>query len=137
MFRFAHLLLSVAFLSLIGCGQGSLTSDPGTPPPHHGDLIRMPGNQGYVEVVKNGGEPGKGSKTSQVAFYFLKDMNTPISPVPTSGTLIVGKKKVSLSAKDEGLVTPADTTLFPRGDLDGTLSVELDGKIVSIPLGIR
>ncbi len=31
----------------------------------------------------------------------------------------------------------AQCTNFAKGDVDGTLSVELDGKPINIPLGIR
>jgi hypothetical protein len=114
-----------------------LTSNPGTPPPHSGNLIVLPGGKGYVEVVKKSGVSGKAPVTGEVAFYFLKDMSTPFSPAPSSGTLTVGKKKVSLKSEGDALVTPEGPPLFAKGDVDGALSVELDGKETTIPLGIR
>ena len=34
-------------------------------------------------------------------------------------------------------MTPEGPPLFPKGDVDGTLTVELDGKPVNIPMGVR
>ena len=120
-----------------GCGQGSLTSNPGIPPPHNGQLIILPGSHGFVEVVKASGSSGKTTGSGKVAFYFLKDMTTPFSPAPSTGTLTIGKKKVTLNAEGDGLVTPSGPSVFGKADLDGVLSVELEGKSVNIPLGVR
>jgi hypothetical protein len=90
-----------------------------------------------VEVVKKAATSGKGPVTAEVSFYFLKDMSTPLSSPPTTGTLTVGKKKVILKADGEALVTPDGPPLFPKGDVDGTLTVSLDGKETTIPLGLR
>jgi hypothetical protein len=123
---------------LAGCGEGPpSTSNPGTPPPHGGSLIALPGARGYVEVVKKDAAPAKGSLTGEVSFYFLKDPSTPYSPAPTAGTLTVGNKKIALQSEGDALVTPGGPPLFAKGGLDGTLSVELDGKTTSVPLGVR
>ncbi len=122
---------------LTGCGQGSLTSNPGTPPPHGGNLVRLPGGQGYVEVVKKAVASSKEPTSGEATFYFLKDMTDPYSPPPSSGTLTVGKKKVTLQSEGDALVTPTGPPLFATGDVDGMLSVELEGKPINIPLGIR
>jgi len=119
-----------------GCGGDSLTSNPGTPPPHGGSIINLPGGKGYVEVVKKDIGSSKNSVTGEVTFYFLKDMSTSYSPAPGTGTLTVGKKKVILNAEGEALVTPNGPPLFAKGDPDGTLSVELDGRTVNVPLGV-
>jgi hypothetical protein len=122
---------------LTGCGQGSLTSNPGTPPPHGGNLVKLPGGQGYLEVVKKAVASSKEPTSGEATFYFLKDMTNPYSPAPSSGTLTVGKKKVTLKSEGDALVTPTGPPLFAKGDVDGTLSVELDGKPINIPLGVR
>jgi hypothetical protein len=73
-----------------------------------------------------------------VSFYFLKDdAATPYSPSPGAGTLAVGKKKVNLKAEGDGLVTPNGPPLFPKGGVDGWLIVDLGGKSINIPLGLR
>src|SRR5947207_4391808 len=131
MIRIARIGGFVVLGIFAGCGGGSLTSNPGTPPPHGGDLIILPGGRGYVEVVKKASASGKGPVTGEAAFYFLKDMATPFAPPPRSGTLTVGRKTVTLTADGDGLVTPNGPPLF-EGDPDGTLSVELDGKPVNI-----
>ena len=122
---------------LAGCGGGSPTANPGTPPPHGGNLIAIPSGKGYVEVVQKVGASGKGPITAEVSFYFLKDPSTPYSPAPTAGTLTIGNKKVALKAQGDALVTPDGPALFPKGGVDGVVSVELDGKPTNIPLGVR
>lgn len=137
MIRLTHMICFLAASLLVGCGQGSLTSDPGTPPPHGGRLVRLPGNQGFLEIVKTGGAPGKSNKVEKVEFYLLKDMATPFSPAPSSATLTVGKKKTDLRVDGDALVTPGGPAVFGKGDVDGVLSVEVDGKAMNIPLGVR
>src|SRR5262249_49631194 len=124
---------------LIGCGGGApSTSNPGPPPPHGGNLIALPGEKGYVEIVKKPAGSGKAPLTAEVSFYFLKsDGTTPVSPAPAAGKLQVGNKDVALQAEGDALVTPSGPPLFAKGDVDGLLSVELDGKAMKIPLGIR
>ncbi len=89
---------------LSGCGGGPpSTSNAGPPPPHQGNLTTLPGGKGYVEVVQKKAESPKSSMTGEVSFYFLKeDGSTPVSPAPTSGTLTVGKKKVTLQSGGRG-----------------------------------
>ncbi|QEH38685.1 hypothetical protein OJF2_72910 [Aquisphaera giovannonii] len=130
MIRFAW--VSGLAVLLAGCGGSGLSTDnPGTPPPHGGEVINLPGAKGHVEVVR------KSSARGDVSFYFFKDSTTPYSPAPTSGTLTVGKKQVSLKPEGEGLATPPGADVFPRGALDGSLTVELAGEKVTIPLGVR
>jgi hypothetical protein len=100
---------------LTGCGQGSLTSNPGTPPPHGGNLVKLHGGQGYVEVVKKAVASGKEPTSGEATFYFLKDMTVPYSPAPSSGTLTVGKKKVTLKSEGDALVTPSGPPPFCQG----------------------
>jgi hypothetical protein len=132
----------VGFLALIvalsGCGGGfPSTSNAGPPPPHGGNLIAVRGEKIVVEVVQKESGQAKTPMTAEVSFYFLNNASAPYSPAPTSGTLVVGKKKVILKAEDGGLITPDGPPLFPKGGVDGTLSAELDGKTVNIPLGVR
>jgi hypothetical protein len=128
--------LSLSLL-LTGCGGGSLTSDPGTPPPHEGQLVMIPGGKGFVEVVKREPSTPKAPLSGEATFYFLKDPKTPYSPAPSSGVLTVGKKKVTLQSSGEGLATPNGPALFPKGGMDGVLTIQLDGQDVNIPLGVR
>ena len=136
-FARAFFLCLTSTATLIGCGGGPSLSDSGPPPPHGGNLVRLPANAGYVEVVKKPSSSATTPMAGEVSFYFLKDASTPISPAPSSGTLTVGKKKVALKPEGDALVTPEGPPLFPKGDVDGTLTVELDGKPVNIPMGIR
>ncbi len=132
--RFYYFVLAAA---ISGCGQGSLTSNPGTPPPHGGNLVKLPGGMGYVEVVKKSVASSKEPTSGEATFYFLKDMTDPYSPAPSTGTLTVGKKQVTLKSEGDGLVTPSGPPLFAKSDVDGVLTVELDGKSIKIPLGVR
>jgi hypothetical protein len=123
-----------------GCGGGPPSlSDPGTPPPHRGTLVRIHGGKQFVEVVQKKAASATEPMTGEVSFYFLKeDGTTPVSPAPAAGTLEVGRKKVALKPEGDALVTPSGPPLFAKiGGVDGTLSVELDGKPVTIPLGVR
>lgn len=125
-------------LSITGCGSSSgLTTNPGPPPPHGGEIVYMNGDQGIVEVVKKNVSSPKESVDAEVSFYFYKDAFTPITPPPTSGSLIVTKKKIALKPSGDALVTPSGPALFARSDLDGSLTVEIDGKPVAIRLGVR
>jgi hypothetical protein len=123
-----------------GCGGGPpSTSDPGTPPPHQGTIVRIPGGKGYVEVVQKKATSATAPMTGEVSFYFLKeDGTTPAAPAPTAGILEAGQKKITLKLEGDALVTPGGPPLFAKtGGVDGILSVELDGKTVTIPLGVR
>ena len=130
---------SLLLVFAIGCGGGPpSTSDSGTPPPHGGNLVRVPGGKGFVEVVQTKAGSAKAPMTGEVTFYLLKeDGTTPMSPAPSAGTLTVGKKKIKLEVSGDGLASPNGPPIFPKGGLDGELSVDLDGKPVSIPLGVR
>jgi len=98
----------------------------------------LPGGKVYVEVVKKAVATSKEPISGEASFFFLTDKNDPYSPAPSSGSLTVGKKKVTLKSEGDALVTPTGPPLFARGgDVDGTLSVELDGKPINIPLGVR
>jgi hypothetical protein len=129
----------LVFLGLLGgCGGGApSTSYSGPPPPHKGNVIAISGGKGYVEIVKKE-VAGKSPVSAEISFYFLRDDGaTPYSPSPAAGTLTVGKKKVDLKAEGDGLVTPTGLPLFPKSVVDGLLSVNLDGKSIDIPLGLR
>ncbi len=138
MFKIARSGCFVFLGLLAGCGGGvPSTSDSGPPPPHQGNRIAISGGQGYVEVVKKE-VSGRSPISAEISFYFLRnDGTTPISPSPAAGTLTVGKRKVDLKAEGDGLVTPTGLPLFPKSGVDGMLSVNLDGKSINIPLGLR
>ena len=124
---------------LAGCGGAPSTSNPGTMPPHGGDLVYLPQDQGIVEVVQERAVKESTAAKPEVAFYFFQgDMDTPLSPAPTSGTLIVSpKKKVELTPKDGGLVTPPGPAIFKGAGIDGSLSFVVNGETKMVPLGIR
>ncbi len=124
---------------LPGCGSGGARTLPDVaPPPHQGELVRVPGGKQFVEVVQKK-VSGSASVSGEVSFYFLADDGkTAISPGPSAGKLELGRKTIVLKPEGEALVTPSGPPLFARtGGVDGRLKVELDGKPVTIPLGVR
>jgi hypothetical protein len=113
-------------------------SNPGTPPPHDGRLIKLANGQGYVEVVKKATTPSDPSVDGEVSFYFYKDTYTPLSPAPTTGTFTtLNKKRLTLKSAGEALVTPPGRPLFAKTDVDGFLEVELGGQSLAVPLALR
>jgi hypothetical protein len=123
-------------LACCACNRSS--NDPGPPPPHGGSIINLPNGAGIVEVVTKPAPKGTASVTSELALYFYKDAFTPYSPAPNTGTLTLGPaKKVTLNADGGGLVTPPGPPLFANGEVDGSVTVDLDGKAQTIPLGLR
>jgi hypothetical protein len=122
-----------------GCGSRPSLTDPGPGPPHKGSLQGIPGTKTYLEIVQKKVASPKEPVDGEVTFYFLQeDARTPMSPAPTGGTLTVGKKTITLKPQGDGLATPSGPPLFARSEgVDGMLSVELDGKPVEIPLGVR
>jgi hypothetical protein len=119
----------------VGCGGRVSTANPGPPPPHGGRLILLPDGTGLIEVVK---KKGTAPMTGEVSFYFFKDAYTPYEPAPESGILVIDdQRKVPLQADGDALVTSTGPVLFGDDDVDGVLSVELDGEPRQIPLGIR
>jgi hypothetical protein len=139
MSRTSRVVVSVVLGLLAGCSHRPSTSNPGPEPPHRGNLIMVPGGKTYVEVVQKQATSLKTPIAGEVTFYFLKeDGTTPVSPPPSGGTLTVGKQTITLKPEGDGLATPSGPPLFARaGGVDGTLSVELDGQTVNIPLGVR
>jgi hypothetical protein len=139
MVKMARIAGSLLLGISLGCGGGPPSMDSGPGAPHQGNLVRIAGGQGYVEVVHKQAASPTAPMTGEVTFYFLKDDGkTPVSPAPTSGTLTVGKQKIALKPDGDGLTTPNGPALFAKsGGVDGTLSVELDGKSVNVPLGVR
>ncbi|MDG3004865.1 hypothetical protein [Paludisphaera mucosa] len=133
----AGCLVCLGLAATPGCGSGApSTDDPGTPAPHKGSVIPLPGG-GFLEVVKTEAASPRAPVEKEGAFYFLKDMETPMSPAPKAATLAVGKKKIELQVDGEALVTPPGPPIFPKGGLDGVLAVEIDNQPRNIPLGIR
>jgi hypothetical protein len=139
MARSSRVIVSVVLGLLAGCSNRPSTSNPGPEPPHHGNLIKVPGAKINVEVVQKQVTSPKTPIAGEVTFYFLKeDATTLVSPPPSGGTLTVGKQKIALQPEGEGLTTPNGPPLFAKtGGVDGTLSVELDGKTLNVPLGVR
>jgi hypothetical protein len=121
--------------ALVGCGDGVSTANPGEQPPHGGTLILLSDGSGMVEVVK---KTGTSPMTAEVSFYFYSDAYSPYDPSPQKGVLQVSKQRsVTLIPQEDALVTPEGAVMFANRDVDGILTVELDGISRQIPLGMR
>lgn len=131
------LVMAWCVFAVSGCGGSPSTSNPGPAPPHEGRLVLLAGGRGYLEIVHKPAAKPKGPTSGEASFYFLTPDGLPRTPAPTGGTLVLGKKSVPLVSAGEALTTPDGPSLFPKGELDGLLNVELEGKPVSIPLGVR
>ena len=136
MIRMPHAVCILLAALLTGCGQGSLTSDPGRLLPR-----RQARQAARRSGLRRGGQEGRdfeqGIDQWRGRVLFPQGHDRPVSPAPSSGTLTVGKKKVTLKSEGDALVTPTGPPLFAKSDVDGILSVDLDGKPISIPLGVR
>jgi hypothetical protein len=98
-------------------------------------VIFFPDGSGCVEVVK---KEGTYPISAELSFYFFTEGYVPYEPVPTSGLLVINKEqRIFLQAEGDALVTPTGPVLFGDQEIDGVLSVELDGEARQIPLGIR
>ncbi len=141
MSRLPTLSLVLAAGLIAGCGgnNGALsTSNPGKPTPHGGSVVSLPGGKGYVEIVKKADVPKEGNVIGELQFFFLKDDFSTEEKAPTSGSLKVTKgQNITLLVKEGGLSTPSGPALFAGKDPDGTLTAEIDGKTVIVPLGLR
>ena len=58
--------------------------------------------------------------------------------MPESGYLTIGKnQKIDLVLDDDALVTPSGPALFAKKEIDGQLSINIDGETLVIPLEVR
>ncbi len=125
----------MAAVAGFGCSRAPSTDNPGEPPPHGGRLVFFADGTAFIEVVK---KEGTAPITAEVSFYFFKDAYTPYEPAPKSGVLIIdGNREVPLDTDGDALATPTGPVLFADQDVDGVLSVELDGETRQFPLGMR
>lgn len=131
-------VFGLCFLGMfVGCGGSSAlsTANSGKLAPHGGTLFPLPDGQGRVEIVK---KEGTAPITAEVSIYFYKQDSTPFNPAPTTGTLVLDdKRKVTLQADGDAMVTPAGPVLFGDRDVEGRLLIELEGRLVRIPIGMR
>ena len=126
-------VFGLCFLGLVGLVAGCGPTNSNKPPPNGGEVIAVPGRKGFVEVVK---KKGPSPITAEVSFYFYKDAFTPYDFPPESGVLLLeGNRKVALEVDGDALVTPTGPTLFEGRDVEGIVSVELNGDDVKIQLG--
>jgi hypothetical protein len=136
-------VLRAVFIGVILCeiGCGAVELKPGEPPPHDGSLVLLRDDRGVVEIVK---KSGASPISAEVSFYFYKhpkenggEPYAPWDSMPEAGVLIMGQKKVNLEVKDDALVTPSGALLFANKEVDGQLSIKVNGDELIIPLEVR
>ena len=104
-------------------------------------MLPLPNNQGFAEVVIS--TPKKGETTkSEFAVYFLgSDRTSPLSPEPPTGTITVntpkGEMTIELKPVKGALISTPGASVLGGHEADGTLSFELGGDQVKVPLGGR
>ena len=134
----------VCFLGLlVGCRGGLRELDPGDPAPHGGEMILLRDDRGVIEVVQK--KVTAQPVTAEISFYFYKDSKdnggkpyAPWDSMPESGFLMIGKnQKIDLIVDDDALVTPSGPALFAKKEIDGQLSIVIDGETLVIPLEVR
>ena len=129
----------------IGCDSGPVgpPSGPSFSPPHGGNFVDLPEKKGSVEIVRNDvSKKNVGSESEFALYFFGPDHTTPLSPPPKSGTLSLntpkGTKTVALQSKGDALVSPPAPAMLGGHELEGELSIDLDGgQAVKVPLSIR
>jgi hypothetical protein len=127
-------MLFTALLAAVLAGCGSGGPAPGQLPPHGGTLLSLTGADGFVEVVRDG---------SRVVVYFLGPDRKPIATAPTDVRLTLqgkGEKPLDLKpmadpdpAKSGGLAAAAPDD----GDISGTLTAKVGGKVASAAINVR
>jgi hypothetical protein len=122
--------------------------------PHHGKIIALPENQGFVELTN---EPEVSDRrnpqpTSIVAYFLQSDGKSPMSPAPTDVSLAINEGVGKDGRAKPGSTQTVPLSAEPRSDdsagagrfastpgpydlegIRGTLSAKIGGQLVSIP----
>lgn len=129
-------------LAMSGCGDSAsnvpASSDPST---HGGEIVELPANQGYVEIVsKSLGREAAKRASHQYELYFLSpDRKAALSPAPTGVSLeFKGLNSSTLALKDspEGaFISPPSA---PPGERAvGEIVATIGGQQVRAPFSLR
>ncbi len=138
------LILGLALL-VSGCGGGSPYNGPGMPgPSHKGQMVSLPGDKGYAEIVISsaGGATGKKgqAKSKVVAYFYQKDGTTEMTPGPTDVSLKFGTDAKSpvatLTPAKSGGAYESEPGAFPE-DFRGALSATVGGESLKAPFAVR
>jgi len=143
--RFRAVALALAGLSL-GCDSTPLPAPQVVLGPHHGTTIRLPGDNGFVELTN---EPDVTDRrapeaTSIVAYFLQPDCKSPLNPPPADANFVIegtkGSQTIPLSAEPKS-DDPAGAARFASkpgpyllSQLRGRLNAKIGGQEVSIPI---
>jgi len=110
--------------------------------PNNGTLFPLPDSKGYVEVVPDAGDGGRGKRSGLAlkAFFLAPDKTNPLSPAPTAASIALKTAKGSTTvplkaAGDAGEFSGESTTAVER--IVGDLSATISGSEVKVPISIR
>jgi hypothetical protein len=148
--QYLLMLKSICFLLfpaclLAGCG-GSSSQSGGLPAsPHQGNLVSLPGDRGFVEVLIDSGVAAGDRRTQAkpriVAYFYQPDGTTEMSPGPSEVKVKVGTGEkspvlnLSPLPKESGKYASEPGT-FPDG-FKGELDAKFNGESVQTPFTIR
>ena len=125
-------ILGAALAVPIGCGGPASTIDATGGASHGGTLEQLPNDAGYVEVVVEAAEGGKG----KIVAYFTEDAGAaPLDPAPTSVSFTDegGKSYPMTASADEAARFESEPVSMPIGDQPtGRLSANIGGEAVEL-----
>ena len=134
-------LLAISIASILaGCSQPQAPLSPRAP--HGGMLFSLPDATGSVEVARQAvaDKPG----VTRLYLYCLDADMKPMTPSPTAAALKSrGRGARSFDFKPSSDSDPSKAgalespDLPDQGDIDGELSVTINGKPVTLSIGIR
>jgi hypothetical protein len=132
-------IIAVA-LAMGGCDAPAPVLPPA--PPHGGTAFPLPDNKGFVEVLRQD-VPGQDGQT-QLVVYFIDADRKPLGAGASAASFQPkGKKAAKIALKpiedpDPAKAGALSSAAFENpGDIAGTLSATIDGKIVSVAISVR
>jgi hypothetical protein len=144
MFKSICCLLIVPACLLAGCG-GSPKELPVAKSAHGGNLVSLPGERGFVEILVETGAAGAGRKAQVnsriVAYFFQPDGASEMSPGPSEVKVKVGTGEKSPVAdlspdpKAAGKYA-SEPGEYPDG-FNGQLNAKVNGEDVQVSFVLR
>lgn len=128
-------LVLILFMAILGC-ESNPTLGPRAP--HGGTILPIPDKKGSIELVKKEVE----GQAEQVRFvvYFSGPNDKPLATAPTATTFTPtgkGAKPVQFKPTGNSDASMASDPFPNSEEIDGNLSVTIDGEPITIPVKIR
>jgi hypothetical protein len=138
--KFAHLLAISTASILAGCSQPQAPLSPRTP--HGGMVFTLPDAPGSVELARQAVAEKPG--ITRLYLYGLDADMKPMTPMPTAVSLKSrgrGGKSFDFKPSSDPDPSKAGSLESPdlpdQGNVDGELSVTINGKPVTLSISIR